>query len=150
MTAFRQKIETRQYSVSPPVREILDEKYVAEAKAAGFTLNEAPARLMSFPFTDTKSRKRCWQLHHATPFSAVRWTNLYDPARLIFFGDIVSGPLGGSLFGTGVVDVNLKTVNKAQSWRFTHLLYWRLDKDNNNTPRVAELRKALDLAGDRL
>lgn len=124
MTAFRQKIENRQYSVCPPVREILEEKNVAEAKAAGFILNETPPRLMSFPFTDAKKQKRCWQLHYATPFSAVRWTNIHDPARLIFCGDIVSGPVGGTLFGTGVVDVDLRKTNKKQSWRFTHLLYW--------------------------
>ncbi len=46
-------------------------------------------------------------LGHATPFAVVRWTNLWFPARLWFFGDWFGGPLQ-PLFGKGVLDIPIQ------------------------------------------
>jgi hypothetical protein len=44
-------------------------------------------------------------LHHAAPFAAVRWTNIYDPAMVVFFGDVICGPLR-QIFGPAIVDIS--------------------------------------------
>jgi hypothetical protein len=152
---FIAKIENRQYSVSPPVREIIEEDHKAAAIAEGFKLDPAEPRLMCFPFSQKGKRKGagkdCWQLHHAAPFAATRWTNLHDPSSWLYQGDMVSGPVGGTLFGVGVEDVDLKKTNhNKQSRWFSHTWYWKLGKNGKATERVKELRKALDLPGDNL
>lgn len=87
--------------------------------------------------------------HHAAPFSCVRWTNLFYPARWGLFGDLVGGALA-SVFGEGIRDVPLTS---GGWWRFTplaHTRYWR-----RRPPAVsagageasAELIAALDLDG---
>lgn len=43
-------------------------------------------------------------LHHAAAFATTRWTNVFFPARLGLFGDIVGGPLK-KVFGPGVQDI---------------------------------------------
>ena len=149
MVGFREKIVSRQYPVCPPVREVLDTEHLEAADKAGFELEADRPRLMSFPYTD--KQQTCWQLHHAAPFSVVRWTNLHDPACFVICGDLVSGPVGGNLYGQGVVDIDLSEINGGkQSWWFTHTNYWRLGKNNTSPPRVLALRQALDLAGETL
>lgn len=63
-------------------------------------------------------------LHHGAPFGPVRWTNLYFPTRLLFFGDGVGGRVW-PVFGRGVLDVSV--VNR-QWWRTrtpkAHSSYW--------------------------
>jgi hypothetical protein len=56
-------------------------------------------RLMSYPVVNATDT---WMLHHAAPFAAVRWTNVYDPATLVFFGDVIGGPLA-SVFGPAII-----------------------------------------------
>ena len=87
-------------------------------------------------------------MHHATPYAAVRWTNIYDPAVLVAFGDLISGPLA-PVFGPGIIDVNLKQVRGQQSRWFTHTRYWSLPNGNarRGAKHIEELRKALDLGG---
>jgi hypothetical protein len=131
----------REFPTSPPTRERLDPGYEPIAIAAGFELQHPP-ELLAFPFGGNQ-----WQLHHATPYAAVRWTNIYDPALLVAFGDLISGPLA-PVFGPGIIDVNLKKI-QGQSWCFTHTAYWSLpDGKSAKAPtRIEELRKALDLGG---
>jgi hypothetical protein len=71
----------------------------------------------------------------------VRWTNIYDPATLVFFGDIIGGPLAGVL-GPGIIDVNLRELRGRQSWSFTHTKYWTLDRDPIH---IGALRTAVNL-----
>ena len=78
----------------------------------------------------------------------VSWTNVHDPARFVFCGDIISGPLL-SPFGAGVRDIDLRQL-RGQSWRFSHTLYWRLSGSEEAAPQVKALREALDLTGLRL
>jgi hypothetical protein len=66
-----------------------------------------------------------WELHDAAPFAVVRWTNIYDPASFIFWGDIISGPLAKP-FGPAIIDIDLKSL-RGQSRSFTHTKYWEID-----------------------
>lgn len=131
----------RELPISPPVRELLDPDTVSKAKA--LPVEPAPPRLLCFPF----GSKGEWQLHHAAPFAAVRWTNVYDPARLVLCGDVISSPAARS-FGSGVIDIDLRAV-RGQSWRFSHTRYWAMPKDGPAPKHVAVLRQVLDLAGNR-
>jgi hypothetical protein len=138
--------QDREYPMSPPLREDLDPKTLTRAKQAGFPLDEKQPQLLGFPF----GSHRQWQLDHATPFAAIRWTNIYDPARLVFFGDLISGAVA-PVFGPAVVDVDLKAL-RGQSWRFTHTRYWTPLPDDILTvipEHIAALRDALDLGGRR-
>jgi hypothetical protein len=66
---------------------------------------------------------------HGSLFAATRWTNIYDPASRIFFGDFISGPLTEN-FREGLEDipVNIRIWRKVLGWRmsrlFTHTQYW--------------------------
>jgi hypothetical protein len=85
---------------------------------------------------------RQWAMHHAAPFAAVRWTNIYDPHQNIFQGDIISGPLA-CVFGAGIRDIDLKAL-RGQSQRFSHTLYWTLN-DRGSNKHIDALRSAIDL-----
>jgi hypothetical protein len=140
-----QRQQDREYPTSPPLRELLDPGYEPRAIAAGFEITPGRGQLLAFPFDPTQ-----WQLHHACPFAATRWTNIHDPARLIAFGDLISGPVAPS-FGHGIIDIDLREL-RGQSWRFTHTRYWKLADDNAATDppcHIKELREALDLLGRR-
>ncbi|MGB8898347.1 MAG: hypothetical protein WCC90_03395 [Methylocella sp.] len=135
----RRKFE-RELPQSPPMREDLDPKVFALAKAtkklpvgASFEVS----RLISFPLP---SAPHIWELHHAAPFSVIRWTNIYDSASLVYRGDIIGGPLA-DVFGPAIVDVNLRTLRGA-SRSFTHTKYWEL---NGEPKHIEALRKAVNL-----
>jgi hypothetical protein len=149
---FEDSRDAREFPVNPPVREVVELKHIAAALDASLLEeNSDPKELMSFHFKEGDKR---WILHHAAPFAAVRWTNIHDPARFIFWGDIVSRP-AAPLFGKGVVDVNLRDVRKQHGKRakprcFTHTAYWSVKREgDHNPPQVVALRDALDLAADR-
>jgi hypothetical protein len=86
---------------------------------------------------------KTWSLHHAAPFAAVRWTNIYDTHRPILRGDIISGPLA-PVFGAGIRDIDLKDL-RGQSSVFSHTLYWALAPGGGPMPHIDVLRKAIDL-----
>lgn len=142
---LKRRQQYREFPTSPPLRELLDPGYEARAMAAGFDIPKGHGQLLAFPFNPTQ-----WQLHHACPFAATRWTNIYDPARLAAFGDLISGPVAPA-FGHGIVDVDLREL-RGQSWCFTHTHYWKLADDSSSAsppPHVRALREALDLLGQR-
>ena len=120
------RIAARELPRSPPYRERLDPNVLNRAQTTqAMPIANPPdqTRLMSYPVVNTND---IWMLHHAAPFAAVRWINVYDPAMLVFFGDVISGPLR-HLFGPAIVDVNLKERRgNRQSWTFTHTEYWAL------------------------
>jgi hypothetical protein len=106
-----------------------------------------PAKLLGPPeglFSFFLSQKT-WIMHPAAPFAAVRWTNIYDPHRMIFQGDIISGPVA-PVFGKGIHDINLKEL-RGQSFRFSHTLYWAQPggKRGHAMKHIEELRKAINL-----
>jgi hypothetical protein len=98
----------REFPTCPPFRELLTDDDIPKAIEAGVELPAQSPRLMSFPFGSASG----WQLHHAAPFSVVRWTNIYDPASLVYRGDIVSGPVR-DVFGQGIEDSDLQAVRGA-------------------------------------
>jgi hypothetical protein len=133
--------DARELCQSPPYRETLDPGvYERATKAKGMPVGDTAAntRLMSFPH----SRKMdTWLLHHAAPFAAVRWTNVFDPAVLVFFGDVIGGPLA-RVFGPAIADIDLKARRGGrQSWTFTHTKYWAL----GDAVRIETCREAVNL-----
>jgi hypothetical protein len=130
----------RELPTAPPFREPLDAAVLAAARATAALPIADPreaTRLMAFP--DMRDR-RAWILHHAAPFAAVRWINLYDPARRIFLGDIISGPLQ-SAFGPAVIDVDVSSLRGAAT-SFSHNLYW---DDNAAVVQLEALRASVNL-----
>jgi len=85
--------------------------------------------------------------HHAAPFCCTRWTNLYFPAYLGLFGDVIGGSL--TRFGPGVTDVPLQ---EGPWWRFTlwsHVRYWKRTRrawQSGESAPARRLSDALDLA----
>jgi hypothetical protein len=131
----------RELAQSPPFRETLDPNVLRRAQATKSMPVDDQAghpRLISYPVANATGM---WMMHHAAPFAAVRWTNVYDPATLVFFGDVIGGPVA-HLFGPAVIDVDLKRLrDERQSWTFTHTKYWALDEPR----RIEACRKALNL-----
>jgi hypothetical protein len=131
---------TRELPESPPFREDLDPKVFERARATGtlpVEVTAAASKLISFPLPGSSTD---WEMHHAAPFAAVRWTNVYDPATLVFCGDLIGGPLA-PVFGPAIIDVDLKKL-RGQSYSFTHTKYWALDGEPKH---IAALRAAVNL-----
>lgn len=120
---LKRRIAEREFTVSPPFRETLETWQAGKAVTAGLLpKGSKTGELFAFPPERTGS---AWRLHHAAPFAAVRWTNIHDPARLVYRGDLISGPLAPN-FGPGVRDISLKAL-RGQSNRFSHTRYWAAD-----------------------
>ena len=92
-------------------------------------------------------------LHHAGFFAFTRWTNLYFPAHMGLFGDIVGGPLR-KWFGAGVRDIKLtlsKCYGLAKFTMIAHSSYWakpkKGEKEKKEELSLAALKTALDLDG---
>jgi hypothetical protein len=102
---FRQLIENRLLSLCPPYPyEQGRDRIVYEAK--------------------DDDGKTVRHFHHAAPFAAVRWTNIFDKRRLILFGDLISGPLREN-FGEGIADRRVRIEKPGLLKRFfTHTKYW--------------------------
>lgn len=85
-------------------------------------------------------------LYHAAPFAVVRWTNMWFPPRLWFFGDWFGGRLA-PLFGNGIKDIRL-SANRPWSLipAFAHALYVSFPGDTSTASVTTQLREAMDLA----
>jgi hypothetical protein len=90
-------------------------------------------------------------IHHAGLFACTRWTNLYFPAALGIFGDIVGGPLG-PWFGPGVRDIPVNTGNWVKDHSIlAHTTYWHTNRAGAGTQKgsvplaLKELVAVLDL-----
>jgi hypothetical protein len=123
----------RELPQSPPYREFLDLNVLKRAEATKIMPIATPStdtRLMSYPVVNVAET---WMLHHAAPFAAVRWTNVFD--------DVIGGPLG-PVFGPAIVDIDLKALRcGCQSPSFTHTKYWSLDEAS----RIKACREAVNL-----
>lgn len=138
----RRQVEL-QYPTCPPRFELVDSEQRAKIAQDGAGSAQEPivaqgGRVFSF----YKSPK-LWIVHHAAPFAAVRWTNIHDPHRLVFLGDIISGPAAG-VFGPGVRDISLKDL-RGQAGRFSHTKYWDQPKPGESPAPLQALRAAVDL-----
>lgn len=142
---LEERKSARELPQSPPVREELDPKVFACARTTGALpvgVTEDTSKLISFP---PPGAGNVWELHHAAPFAAVRWTNIYDPAMLVFCGDLIGGPLA-PVFGPAIIDVNLKKL-RGQSYSFTHTKYWELDSEPKHIEALRAAVNLLDLPG---
>ncbi len=94
-------------------------------------------------------------LYEGAPFAVVRWTNLYFPAQLGFFGDWFGGRLA-PVFGTGIKDVPVKGntlgrpgTNLLRHRKFpaaAHSYYFRFPDDAAPDSVATHIRSGLDLA----
>ncbi len=119
-----ERFDDREMMKCPPEREQLDP--AVQKWAARIFVNsdgQALDRLFSFP--TVAGDRVTWELHHAAAFSVVRWVNVYDPPKGIFWGDLIGGPLSDT-FGPGVTDVSLR-----QQQFFTHTKYWSRAADSS-------------------
>ncbi len=90
-------------------------------------------------------------LHHAAHFACTRWTNIYFPVRLGFFGDFIGGPLR-RWFGSGIRDIPVTSARwggLAQITPMAHTSYWWKGKKGGDSSALAALIHALDLKGKR-
>ncbi|MGH8405855.1 MAG: hypothetical protein ACRESL_10235, partial [Pseudomonas sp.] len=148
---FQRRIERREAPACPPT---LDDK------GYGYS-GRLPVTVGGRPFSPL-------YLHHAAAFAVTRWTNLYFPAPLGLFGDIVGGPVS-PVMGPGVLDLPV-SVGKWKGWLasswLSHTHYWserggakgylnKLTTDDaaitqGERPSATEaLRWAIDLKGVR-
>ncbi|MBP0579335.1 hypothetical protein J8I29_08465 [Labrys sp. LIt4] len=119
-----------------------DDKVLAEDKEARRLPTSPPAVEVDGDYAYSVSNPAAaMRLHHAAPFAAVRWTNIYDPAKAILLGDIISGPLREN-FGNGVRDVSVTMGRRYLRRFFTHTCYWEKDGAEQS---LAALRLALKL-----
>lgn len=125
---FERLVAERGLPTCPPVMETVDGE-----------------RRFTYRRRATDGEEGRWQAHHAAPFGAVRWTNLYFPYDGRLRGDLVGGPVA-PLFGPGVVDVPVRSSRVGGLSCHTH--YWTADA--NIGEHIVELRRALDLGQQRL
>jgi hypothetical protein len=109
----------------------------------------------SYPLTyDVDGERRTlYALHHGAVFGCTRWTNVYFPARLGFFGDLVGGPLH-EVFGQGICDIPVDSAEWGGWLKHSpmiHTHYWNKDTvpqgvhDGPTAWALDILHKALDL-----
>jgi hypothetical protein len=125
---FRERVERREVPTCPPLRDNGPE-YADQARRR-LSYNNGGRRV----------------LYHGAPFAVVRWTNLWFPPRLWFFGDWFGGRLA-PLFGMGIRDVELSG-NRPWRWfpGFAHALYVSFPRDVRADSVTTQLRQAMDLA----
>lgn len=110
------------------------------------TLQRGGAPLIRFSFEpDGKPGNPFRVAHHAAPFAATRWTNLYFPCRFIVWGDLVGGPLA-ALFGRCVRDLAVTTCMRGGL--LSHTLYWARPKAQP-AAHIDTLREVLNLVDQR-
>jgi hypothetical protein len=83
-----------------------------------------------------KDERKGYLLHHGAAFACTKWTNLYFPAKLGFFGDLVGGPLR-EVFGPGILDVAVDSPERGGWLKHTPLIhthYWNEDTVSEEPP----------------
>ncbi len=128
-------------------REILRAPPVYEAKKG------STERVFTFRPSRTSE---VTQMHHATAFAPVRWTNLHDITSPWMFlrGDMISGPVARD-YGPGALDLNVRPLRQGFLGGlfprlFTHTFYWIYPrKAKGPTPDYIEaLRLAVNILDD--
>ncbi|BDW96648.1 hypothetical protein MACH10_23330 [Thalassospira tepidiphila] len=122
-TDLSNRIDRREFPTSPPKFEQSN--------------TDKERRKFSYPIESDETRIP----HHAAPFSATVWTNLYFPSKYFLYGDIISGALS-KRFGPGIRDEKIEIGKPAG---FRHTQYW----DTKIDAAVRTLRCALNLREDK-
>jgi len=85
------------------------------------------------------------RIHEAAAFAPVRWTNMWYPARLHFFGDWFGGGLR-RLYGPGISDIALAgDAPKSRIPGYAHGVYVTTRDYDTDGAFAKEFRRALDL-----
>jgi len=120
--AFRERVEQREYPVCPPLQSDGDGALTFQHPRGGRFF------------------------HHGALFGLTRWANLYFPLTELFWGDAIGGPVGGELFGSGVVDTRVSLRQDGGADFFTHTKYWDTSiSDGGVSPHIEALRRAANL-----
>lgn len=134
---LRKRQQERELPTCPPAPD----KISADEVAYAFRWHE-------FTHRDAEGTYKLRWLHSGGVFACTRWTNLYFPAWLGIFGDLVGGPLS-SVFGPGVLDRRVAEPGGGIAARtlLAHVRYWRNPKKSTTCANNAldELRNALSL-----
>jgi hypothetical protein len=86
------------------------------------------------------------EMDYKAAFAVVRWTNMWFPARLHFFGDWFGNRLA-PLFGNGIKDIRLeRNLPRAAVPGYAHAQYLRFPNDTSDGSVTTILRKSMDLA----
>jgi hypothetical protein len=121
-TSLENKVELREYPVSPPRRSKDEDGRVLYSRT--------PAR-------SAVGSDRPLRLQHAGMFALTCWTNLYFAQRFVVFGDFIGGPIHPRL-SPGTVNVPLST--KLFGGLFNHVHYWRREEEAGAaTPHIRAL-----------
>ena len=86
-----------------------------------------------------KNKRPNLRADHGAVFAGTRWTNIFDPASRIIFGDFISGPLTEN-FDRGVLDVAVRIrvkrplFGRFASRLFTHTQYWNAKASGEKLP----------------
>lgn len=103
------------------------------------------------PYITEKGNVKLSVFHHAAAFGFTRWTNLYFPAHLGLFGDMIGGPLK-KYFGEGIRDIVVTTSKLRGLARYTllaHSMYWKKTPESDaitgDTDSLKLLKTYLDL-----
>jgi hypothetical protein len=85
-------------------------------------------------------------LYHGAPFAVVRWTNMWFPAHLSFFGDWFGGRLS-PLYGPGIRDIELAGNRRRWTWfpAVAHAKYFSFPNDLSSGSVTRFLQDAMDL-----
>lgn len=105
---FRARVRQRELPSCPPVAEGGRYAYTPAAPIV----------------TDAGRKFSPFILHHAAAFAVTRWTNLYFPAGLGLFGDVIGGPLG-RVFGPGIHDIAVTMPGVRGFTPAAHTAYWK-------------------------
>lgn len=126
-SAFEVRVERREIAVCPPLPDLP---------------GKSNKTVYSYPYEGGDV------LYHAAPFSMVRWSNMWFPARFGFFGDWFGGPLR-HLFGAGIRD---HALNKNDWKRFlpawAHTLYFTYPEDEREGSATRVLQDFMELKPD--
>lgn len=131
---FQQRVKATEFPTCPP-----------ESDPAEYNNIHHTRRYYSY--RDQTARR---VLYHGAPFAVVRWTNMWFPAHLGFFGDWFGGPLA-PLYGAGIMDIRLKnTLFWERFWTLfpavAHARYFHYPKDLSLESATSQLREAMSLA----
>ena len=127
---FRERVRRWEFPTCPPQAEGDAKKNNLRKTKLWFTWSNAGRRV----------------LYHGAPFAAVRWTNMWFPARFGVFGDWFGGPLA-PLFGPGIKDIALNRngwQQRVPAW--AHTRYFSFPDDRRPGSVTTALHDAMDLA----
>jgi len=120
-TAFEERKAERMYPTCPPVME---PRKALDADEMGLAASKV-ARVDPYSFL-YEDQEGAVLPHHAAPFAATRWVNIYDTGFL-FGGDPISGSCQAN-FGPGILDLPVEMRRPGVFSRIvTHTHYWNTE-----------------------